>query len=162
MRHINNIAILTATLLSAATAFASDTNNAQNNSIGDTAVADKAVENEIGGECGGTIELTPSSKGNTDDASQSFTNIANPSDGQNPLPGDPNKGELPGLFADLSGDGMVGGADLMILMSQWGTCAPYGNGLTECSGDLDGDGFVLYEDLNLILRFWTEIARSAR
>jgi len=155
MRHINNIAILTATLLSAASAFANDTSNSQNAPIGNASVADNAAEQVIGGDCGGTIELAPS-KGNADDAGQSFTNIANPGDGQNPLPGTPKQGgQRPGLFADLSHDGIVDSADLMILVSQWGTCAPYGNGLTVCSGDLNGDGFVLSEDLALLMRAWT-------
>ena len=51
---------------------------------------------------------------------------------------------LPG---DLNGDGAVTGADLGILLGQWGPCAG-------CSGDLDGDGAVTGADLGMLLGGW--------
>lgn len=53
---------------------------------------------------------------------------------------------LPGPNADLNGDGVVGGADLGLLLMQWG-----GPG----SGDLDGNGVVEGSDLSLLLMAWT-------
>lgn len=50
---------------------------------------------------------------------------------------------LPG---DLDGDGVVGAADLALLLSQWGG---------EGAGDLDGDGTVGAGDLALLLAAWT-------
>jgi hypothetical protein len=54
----------------------------------------------------------------------------------------------PGDFtcgADLDGDGNVDGADLGVLLSQWGAAG---------SGDLDGDGEVGGADLGLLLGAW--------
>jgi hypothetical protein len=47
--------------------------------------------------------------------------------------------------ADLNGDGVVNGADLAILLGQWG-----GPG----SADLNGDGVVGGADLALLLAAW--------
>ncbi|MCH2162276.1 MAG: hypothetical protein MK085_10435 [Phycisphaerales bacterium] len=47
--------------------------------------------------------------------------------------------------ADLSGDGIVGPADLGIMLAQWGS---------KGSGDLDGNGFVNGNDLGLMLSYW--------
>jgi len=48
--------------------------------------------------------------------------------------------------ADLNGDGVVDGADLGILLSNWGTPGP---------GDLDGNGVVDGADLGALLKAWT-------
>jgi hypothetical protein len=47
--------------------------------------------------------------------------------------------------ADLNCDGSVGGADLGILLANWGTSGP---------GDLDGDGTVSGADLGVLLSNW--------
>lgn len=49
--------------------------------------------------------------------------------------------------ADLNLDGAVGGADLGLLLSQWGACLG-------CAADLDGDGLVDGADLGLLLADW--------
>ena len=48
--------------------------------------------------------------------------------------------------ADLDGDGVVGGADLTILLGVWNTSGPL--------GDLDGSGFVDGSDLTRLLADW--------
>lgn len=50
---------------------------------------------------------------------------------------------------DLDGDGVVGGADLGLLLSAWGSCQP------PCPADLDGDGVVGGGDLGLLLAAWS-------
>jgi hypothetical protein len=150
MRHINTIAILSASLLSASFAIASDNNAALNLSISDIDLAERPALIPVG-ICGGGIEVAPDTKGKTNDASLSLANVASPSESPNPLPGNPTKGNP----FDLTGDGLVDGADLVVLMSQWGSCAPWGNGLTVCSADFTGDGIIAHEDLNLLLRYWT-------
>jgi hypothetical protein len=50
--------------------------------------------------------------------------------------------------ADLNGDGVVGGADLGILLANWGACG------ASCVGDLDGDGVVGGSDLGFLLANW--------
>lgn len=52
----------------------------------------------------------------------------------------------PRVPGDLDGDGAVSGADLAIMLQQWG-----GPG----SGDLDGDGVVDGADLGLLLNLWS-------
>ncbi len=47
---------------------------------------------------------------------------------------------------DLDGDGVVGAADLALLLSQWGGAG---------EGDLDGDGNVGAGDLALLLAAWS-------
>jgi len=49
---------------------------------------------------------------------------------------------------DLNGDGAIDGADLGILLSQWGPCVG-------CLGDLNGDGVVDGADLGILLGNWT-------
>ena len=49
---------------------------------------------------------------------------------------------------DLDGDGVVGGADLTLLLSSWGTCPG------DCPGDLDGNGRVDGADLARLLVEW--------
>ena len=47
--------------------------------------------------------------------------------------------------ADLNGDGLVGGPDLSIMLSGWGS---------DGVADLDGDGIVAGEDLARLLSSW--------
>ena len=49
--------------------------------------------------------------------------------------------------ADLNGDGMVNGADVGLMVAQWGACAG-------CSGDLNGDGIVNGADFGLLIAAW--------
>ncbi len=56
--------------------------------------------------------------------------------------------DIPG---DLTGDGQVGGADLGILLSQWGECADP----DDCPADLTGSGTVGGADLGILLSNWT-------
>ena len=46
---------------------------------------------------------------------------------------------------DLNGDGVVGGEDLSLLLSQWGS---------DGTADFDGDGLVGGADLSFLLSFW--------
>jgi len=55
--------------------------------------------------------------------------------------------EIPG---DLNGDGVVDGADLLILLSQWGVCGDP----NDCPADLNGDGVVDGADLLILLGNW--------
>jgi len=50
---------------------------------------------------------------------------------------------------DITGDCIVNGADLGLLISGWGPCAP------NCPGDLNLDGFVTGADLGIMISFWT-------
>jgi len=52
------------------------------------------------------------------------------------------------VLGDLNGDGMVGGADLGLLLGAWGPCRG-------CPADFDGDGDVDGADLGLLLGAWT-------
>jgi hypothetical protein len=52
--------------------------------------------------------------------------------------------------ADLNGDGVVNGADLGTLLSNWGPCAA-----GACAGDLDCSGTVDGSDLGAMLAAWT-------
>lgn len=49
-------------------------------------------------------------------------------------------------FPDINGDGVVDGADLGIMLSQWGQCGP---------ADLNYDGAVGGADLGILLASWT-------
>jgi len=49
--------------------------------------------------------------------------------------------------SDLNGDGQVNGADLSVLLSQWGTCL-------NCSSDLNESGQVDGADLSILLSSW--------
>jgi hypothetical protein len=51
----------------------------------------------------------------------------------------------PAIAGDLNGDGIVTGADLGILLGQWGGAG---------SGDLNGDGIVNGADLGMLLGAW--------
>jgi hypothetical protein len=56
-------------------------------------------------------------------------------------------------LADLDEDGLVGGSDILILLTGWGTC-PTGDGKTDpppCIADLTDDGFVDVHDLLFLL-----------
>jgi hypothetical protein len=55
---------------------------------------------------------------------------------------------LPG---DLDGDGLVGGADLGLLLGAWGPCPK----CAACTGDLDGNCVVDGSDLGLLLGAWS-------
>jgi lysophospholipase L1-like esterase len=57
--------------------------------------------------------------------------------------------------ADLDGDGVVGGGDLGLMLSNWGPGArdPTGCG---AAGDLNADGAVDGSDLGILLAAWTE------
>jgi|GEM_PF-1703924 len=50
-------------------------------------------------------------------------------------------------LADLTGDGIVNGADLAIVLGNWGTCSG-------CEADLTGDGTVNGADLAIVLGNW--------
>lgn len=56
--------------------------------------------------------------------------------------------EMGGILGDLTGDGFVNGADLGLLLVDWGPCSG-------CPGDLNDDGFVNGADLGLLLVAWT-------
>lgn len=49
---------------------------------------------------------------------------------------------------DLNGDGQVNGADITVLLSQWGPCP-------ECLADLDGDDAVGGADITILLGNWS-------
>ncbi len=51
------------------------------------------------------------------------------------------------VIGDLTGDGIVNGADLGVLLGAWGPCT--------CPADLNGDGVVNGADLGLLLGHWT-------
>jgi len=57
----------------------------------------------------------------------------------------------PTCQASLTGNCRVDGADLGILLDQWGTCPA---GETGCSGDLNADGQVNGADLGYLLSAW--------
>ena len=52
---------------------------------------------------------------------------------------------------DASGDGLVGSDDLLLVLSQWGSCISGG-----CSADFDGDGVVGVNDLLRVVKQWGE------
>jgi hypothetical protein len=54
----------------------------------------------------------------------------------------------PCAAADITCDGVVNGADLGALLSQWGRCAG-------CAADVNGDGVVDGADLGALLSAWT-------
>ena len=49
---------------------------------------------------------------------------------------------------DLDGDGMVSGADVGVLLVQWGPCTG------ECTADFNGDGIVDGSDFGILLTYW--------
>ncbi len=50
--------------------------------------------------------------------------------------------------ADLTGDGIVNGADLTVVLANWGKCK------SGCEGDLNGDGNIDGADLTVVLAAW--------
>ena len=54
------------------------------------------------------------------------------------------------LASDIDGDGAVGAADLLLLLGEWGPCAP----AQECLADMDEDGTVSISDLLVLLANW--------
>lgn len=54
--------------------------------------------------------------------------------------------------ADLTGDGIVDGADLTALFGAWGECAQTG----QCASDLNTDGAVDGNDLAMVLGAWSQ------
>ena len=48
---------------------------------------------------------------------------------------------------DLNGDGVVSGADVGLLLIQWGPCKG-------CSADFNGDGIVDGGDFGILLTYW--------
>jgi len=53
------------------------------------------------------------------------------------------------VTADIDGNGIVNGADLLILLAHWGTC------LDSCEGDLNENDVVDGADLLILLANWT-------
>ena len=53
------------------------------------------------------------------------------------------------VFADLDGDGVLGGGDIGALIGAWGMCAS-----SCCEADLNGDGLVNAADLAIVLAAW--------
>jgi hypothetical protein len=85
----------------------------------------------------------PDNGGTTNDALLDFA--LNPADEQEPVIVES------ATLADLSGDNMVSGLDLGMLLAQWGPCPGGG----ACSADLNNDGAVDAQDLGLLLTSWT-------
>ena len=53
-------------------------------------------------------------------------------------------------IGDINSDGRVDGADLTILLGEWGVCSQF-----YCAGDLNGDGLIDGIDLTLLLGSWS-------
>jgi len=58
----------------------------------------------------------------------------------------------PTAAGDLDGDGVVGFADLLLMLSAWGACPPEP---MNCPADLDGDDQVGFSDLLVLLTAWS-------
>lgn len=54
-----------------------------------------------------------------------------------------------GIVGDLNFDGHVNGADITVVLGDWGPCGP-----GCCPGDADGDGIVNGADITLVLGNW--------
>jgi hypothetical protein len=78
-----------------------------------------------------------------------YVRISNPPDSFASVEVDAIAKVAPEVTADLNGDGIVDGADLLILLSQWGVCPP-----KDCPADLNGDGVVDGADLLILLSNW--------
>lgn len=72
-----------------------------------------------------------------------FSGIRNPDQNANGLP-DVCEGIIIG---DLNGDGLVNVTDLLMLLSNWGTCVA-------CPADINGDNMINVTDLLLLLSNW--------
>lgn len=59
--------------------------------------------------------------------------------------------DAPGDAADINEDGVVNGADLLLLLSNWGMCDTFDG---SCVGDLNGDCTVNGADLLILLTNW--------
>jgi hypothetical protein len=95
-----------------------------------------------GGGCG--IDLAP-----TGLASVRFVRISVPADALGYVNIDAVADVAPdSIFGDLTGDGLVDGADLGMLLASWGACE-------SCSADLDGNGEVDGADLGALLAAWS-------
>ncbi len=54
--------------------------------------------------------------------------------------------------ADLDGDGIVGGSDILMILTSWGDCPPPDGDVTPpCHADLDGNGIVGVPDLLVLI-----------
>jgi hypothetical protein len=53
-------------------------------------------------------------------------------------------------IGDINSDGRVDGADLTILLGEWGVCPQF-----YCAGDLNGDGLIDGIDLTILLGSWS-------
>jgi hypothetical protein len=54
----------------------------------------------------------------------------------------------PACPADITGNGLVDGEDLTMLLGEWGACE------LDCQGDIDENGTVDGSDLTILLGFW--------
>ena len=72
-----------------------------------------------------------------------------PIDGRNALNTPQGTAKLMRSMGDINGDGMVGAADLLSLLANWGPCE---TGC--CPADLDGNGTVGASDLLILLANW--------
>jgi len=77
--------------------------------------------------------------------------------GPSPDAGAVERAIAPAADADLTGDGVVGPADLTVLLSMWGPCPSS----DECPGDLNLDAEVGGGDLTILLGAWSAIAPPA-
>jgi formylglycine-generating enzyme required for sulfatase activity len=59
----------------------------------------------------------------------------------------PASGQTDACATDVDGDGIVGGADLTVVLNDWGSCQ-------QCAGDVNGDGAVDGIDLATVLTRW--------
>ena len=62
-----------------------------------------------------------------------------------------------GVTGDLTGDGIVNGIDMGILLANWSipAGAPGCGGAADCDSDLNGDTYVNGIDLGILLSNWT-------
>jgi len=63
-----------------------------------------------------------------------------------------NQTPAPTIPGDLNGDGMIDLTDLLILLNNWGPCAPPP---ADCPADLDESGEVDLADLLILLGNWS-------
>ena len=60
----------------------------------------------------------------------------------------PSLGQADACTSDVDGDGIVAGADLALVLGNWGPCKT-------CDGDVNGDHFVGGVDLAFVLTRWS-------